>query len=253
MSSCDVAGQRLKSIGVFAGLTLAAVLFAAGVQAQAQSAEQKPAEAKPTQVSTQTFYLTNAYRQNDLNDVQTALRNTLSRTKIYGVASQNAIVVQGNAEELALAQRLIPELDRMRKVYRLTYTITEVEGGKRVGAEHYSVLVSSGGRATMKQGSRVPIATGSAEPGASQQGSQVQYVDIGLSIEASLDGDSLRSKVEQTSVAEEKPGAVAPIVRQTALEDASHLTVGKPAVLGGLDLPGGTRHKDVEVLAELVP
>ena len=43
----------------------------------------------------QTFYLTNAWQQNDLNDVQTALRNVLPNAKVYGVASQNAIVMRG--------------------------------------------------------------------------------------------------------------------------------------------------------------
>ena len=38
----------------------------------------------------QTFYLTNAWQQNDLNDVQTALRNVMTNAKVYGVASQNA-------------------------------------------------------------------------------------------------------------------------------------------------------------------
>ena len=34
----------------------------------------------------QTFYLTNAWQQNDLNDVQTAMRNVLPNAKVYGVA-----------------------------------------------------------------------------------------------------------------------------------------------------------------------
>ena len=45
----------------------------------------------------QTFYLTNAWQQNDLNDVQTALRNVLPNAKVYAVASQNAIVMRGHA------------------------------------------------------------------------------------------------------------------------------------------------------------
>jgi len=48
----------------------------------------------------QTFYLSNAWQPNDLNDVQTALRNVLTSAKIYGVASQNAIVMRGTPDEL---------------------------------------------------------------------------------------------------------------------------------------------------------
>ena len=60
----------------------------------------------------QTFYLTNAWQQNDLNDVQTALRNVLPNAKVYGVASQNAIVMRGTPDELLLAQKLINDLDK---------------------------------------------------------------------------------------------------------------------------------------------
>jgi hypothetical protein len=48
-------------------------------------------------------------------------------------------------------------------------------------------------------------------------------------------------------------GAADPIIRQTVLEDSSYLMVGKPVVLGALDIPGGTRHQEIEVAAELVP
>ncbi len=49
----------------------------------------------------QTFYLANAWQQNDLNDVQTALRNVLTQIKVYGVQSQSALVVRGTPDELA--------------------------------------------------------------------------------------------------------------------------------------------------------
>ena len=62
----------------------------------------------------ETFYLTNAWQQNDLNDVQTALRNVLPSAKVYGVASQNAIVMRGTPDELLLAQKLVNDLDKAR-------------------------------------------------------------------------------------------------------------------------------------------
>jgi type II secretory pathway component GspD/PulD (secretin) len=250
---CAEAGKRLRSTGVFVGLMLTALLCVSGLQAQ--SADQKSVELKAAQGSEQIFFLTNATRVMDLNDMQTELRNMLPRARIYGVQSQNAIVVQGSAEDVAAARKSIAELDRARKVYRVTYTISESDGGKRVGAEHYAVIVSPGGKATLKRGSRVPIVTGTAEAATPNANNQVQYVDVGLSIEASLDGDSLHSKVEQTSVAEEKSsvGAQDPIVRQTVVDGASRVVVGKTVVLGALDIPGGARHEEVEVAVELVP
>ena len=74
----------------------------------------------------QTFYLTNAWQQNDLNDVQTALRNVLPNAKVYGVASQNAIVMRGTPDELLLAQKLIDDLDKARAEVVVDIAVLEV-------------------------------------------------------------------------------------------------------------------------------
>jgi general secretion pathway protein D len=74
----------------------------------------------------QTFYLSNAWQQNDLNDVQTALRNVLTNVKVYGVQSQNAIVVRGTPDELLLAQKLINDLDKARPEVVVDIAVLEV-------------------------------------------------------------------------------------------------------------------------------
>jgi general secretion pathway protein D len=74
----------------------------------------------------QTFYLTNAWQQNDLNDVQTALRNVLTQIKVYGLASQNALVVRGTPDELLLAQKLISDLDKARPEVVVDVAVMEV-------------------------------------------------------------------------------------------------------------------------------
>ena len=74
----------------------------------------------------QTFYLTNAWQQNDLNDVQTALRNVLQNIKVYGVASQNALVVRGTPDELLLAQKLVNDLDKARPEVVVDIAVMEV-------------------------------------------------------------------------------------------------------------------------------
>jgi general secretion pathway protein D len=74
----------------------------------------------------QTFYLTNAWQQNDLNDVTTALRNVLTNIKVYGVASQNALVVRGTPDELLLAQKLINDLDKARPEVVVDIAVMEV-------------------------------------------------------------------------------------------------------------------------------
>jgi len=248
--------RRVSYVLIFAGFTLTLMLFVRS--ASAQDADSKPAEVKVASDVYQTIYLTNATQQNDANEVQTDLRNMLPRTKIYYVSADGAISLRGTAEDIQMAQKIVADLDKARKTYRLTYTITESEGGKRVGAQRFTLIVVPGGKATLKQGNRVPLVTGTAEAGSSRQNSQVQYVDVGLNIDASLDGSAdglrLRSKIEQSGVAEEKSsvGIQDPVIRQSTLEGTSVLVQGKPFMLGSLDVPGSTRHLEVEVVSEVV-
>lgn len=226
--------------------------------ANAQSADIKAAEVKPDNETYQTLYLTNLTQQNDLNDIQTDLRNMLPKAHLYGMSSQNAISIRATPEDIQIAQKILADLDRGKKLYRLTYTINESDSGKHTGTQSFTVIVASGGKTTFKQGSRVPIVTGSYDSAASTSNTQVQYLDVGLNIEASangyMDGLRLRSKVEQTNVADEKSGVGAqdPIVRQTVLDGTSTLVPGKPLTLGSLDVPGTTRKQEIEVVADLV-
>jgi hypothetical protein len=143
------------------------------------------------------------------------------------------------------------------KTYRLTYTVTETDGGKRVGTQHFAMIVVSGRKTVLKQGNRVPLVTGSLSTSGGAQ-TQVQYLDIGLNIDASIeesgDGVKLNTQVEQSSIAEEKSGLGTqdPIVRQTKLEGTSILTAGKPLMLGSMDIPSSARRVDIEVLMEPV-
>jgi general secretion pathway protein D len=99
---------------------LALMLFAPGAGAQTQPTEGKAVDAKPSSEVYQTFYLTNVLQQNDLSDIQTDLRNVLPKARIYGLPSQNAISMRATPEDIQLAQKIIADLDRPRKVYRLT-------------------------------------------------------------------------------------------------------------------------------------
>ncbi len=74
----------------------------------------------------QTFYLTNAWQQNDLNDVQTALRSVMPNAKFYGVQSQNAIVARGTPDELLLAEKLIHDVDKARGEVVVDIAVLEV-------------------------------------------------------------------------------------------------------------------------------
>jgi type II secretory pathway component GspD/PulD (secretin) len=231
-------------------LAIALTLFPAALTAHAQ-------RLRPENASIKTFFLTNVSQQNDANEILIALRNMLDPavTKIYLVASQDAIVVEASPEEIEIAQKLIGELDRPRKLYRLTYTVTTMDGAKPLDTAHYTMVVASGQRTTLKQGSKVPIVTGSYNKDSSTAQTQYQYVDIGMNFDATVtevaNGVSLRTKVEQSSLADEKSTTGAdPIIRQTVVDGTSTLTAGKTLVLDSLDMPGTTHHLRLEVAAD---
>lgn len=250
-----------------------AVLIAVGFTfaAPAANAQTKPDETKqegtgvmPTRptpqdsvpVTIETIFLTNVAQQNDLNDIQTDLRNVFPYAKIYGVQSQNAITLEGKAEDLEVAKKLVADLDRPRPLYRLTYTITDLDNGKRTGSQTYVVLAVLGQRTVFKQGSRVPIVVGTVDN--QPQNTEVQYQDVGLSIDATVNGSpdalTLRTKIEQSSLAADKSPSAAqdPAIHQTVVEESAQLAPGKLLVLGSLDIPGTTQSQQIVVTAEPV-
>jgi hypothetical protein len=220
-------------------------------------AQEQTADAKAGPEIYQTLYLSNLTQQNDANDLVTDLRNMLPKAKTYYVPSQSAISMRGSAEDIALAQKILSDLDKTKKIYRLTYSMTERDGGKTIGVQHFSIIVASGSRTDFKQGSRVPVAV-KADSSSGGSSSDIVYLDVGLEIEASLDGYldgvRLRTKLVQSAIAEDKSGVGTqdPVIRQTTFEGTSTLVQGKPLVLGSLDVPGSTRRQEVEVVSELV-
>jgi type II secretory pathway component GspD/PulD (secretin) len=218
----------------------------------AQDSPAKPTAPREPQL-TQTIFLKNITDRVDFSDITTDLRNVLPGAKIYGISSQNSITIRATEEEMQQAQKLIADLDHPRKVYRVTFTITESESGRKTGTQHYSMVISGENKSWIKQGDRVPIVTGSFEKDSSNANTQIQYLDVGINIEASIGGVGLRTKIEQSSVADEKSnvGIQDPIVRQTTLEAVSTFMPGKPIAIGSIDIPGTTRHQDIEAIAEL--
>ena len=102
----------------------------------------------------QIFYLKNVTQQNDLNDVQTALRNLLPNTKIYGVVSQNAIMVRGTLDELQLATVIVSGLDQPKPEVLVDITVMEVSRDKlrEIGlSPPTSLTITSGSSQTLNQ------------------------------------------------------------------------------------------------------
>ncbi len=270
----------------------------------------------------QTFYLTNAWQQNDLNDVQTALRNVMPNAKVFGVAGQNAIVMRGTPDELLLAQQLVDDLDKARGEVVVDIAVLEVSKNweKTLGiswpssfgvslqpncsttnscgtsttssttsttgttttsptlytlanlnSTNFAVSVGSATlnllltdnntkvlqsprirstdaqKASMKIGSRIPIATGSYQTGAatalvsSLVNTQFQYQDVGVNIEMTpnvhFDHDvtlKLKIEVSAESGTETISGVTEPIISQRVVDQVIRLKEGEASILGGI-------------------
>lgn len=256
MQPCD---RRQSSR--FALIVLAAASMSWGLSGWAQapcSAQHGAADAAAPNMAMKTFYLKNVSQQNDANEIMVALRNMVDpRSKIYLVNSRNAVVMEASPEQLELAEKLIGELDRPKKTYRLTFTIAEFDGNKRLAARHVTLLAVAGQRMVLKQGSKIPVSTAVYDSaGASPERTQVTYLDVGLNLDATVmelaNGVSLKSKVEQSSLAEDKAptGTLDPVVRQAVLEGTYDLVTGKQQTLGSLEIPDSARHLDIDVVAE---
>jgi type II secretory pathway component GspD/PulD (secretin) len=244
----------MKRMRTILGITVALVLTGSVVWAQTA-----PAQIQAGPDSMETFYLANVSQTNEMSELLTALRNVLDpKDRLILVPSQNAIVMWGPPDQLTLAKKVLGDLDRPRKTYRLTYTVRDMDDNKQIGIQHFSLIVVSGARTTLKNGTKVPIVTGSTSDTNGSK-SEFTFVDIGLTIDASLDesasGVRLRTRLGRSSVAEEKAigGIQEPLIRSTEMEGTSILTQGKQVSLGSLDVPGSTRHLDVEVSLAVVP
>jgi general secretion pathway protein D len=115
--------EALRIIGTISGtfwrpITPNTIFVAANTPAKRRELDEQ---------AVQTFYLSNASQQNDLNDVSTALRNVLSTNpKVSVVPSQNAIVMRGTPDELLMAQKLINDLDKARPEVVVDIAVLEV-------------------------------------------------------------------------------------------------------------------------------
>jgi general secretion pathway protein D len=118
--------DALRIVGVSSGtfwhpVTANTIFVAMNTRAKRQELEEE---------AVQTFYLANTAQQNDLNDIQTALRNLLVNAKLYGVPSQSAIVMRATPDELLLAQKLINDLDKSRPEVVVDVALLEVNRDK---------------------------------------------------------------------------------------------------------------------------
>jgi hypothetical protein len=264
----------MKRIRGFFAVIMALALAGSFAWAQstpaADKSTAKPATESPCTMSNidacpaQAFNIDSITDSNELyNSFISPLRNDLPHARVSLVFSSGhgAIFVRGTPDDIMVAQKIITNIIRPKKNYRLTYTVTEMDGSKQIGTQHYAMILTSGQATSLKLGNKVPIATGSYSGG---NGPAVQtqftFIDIGMNFDATLtemgENVMLKSSVDDSSVAPQQSdigGVKEPIVRQASLKGESVLAPGKPVMLGSVDIPGSTSHLDIEVVMQPLP
>ena len=77
-----------------------------------------------------TFYLSNLSQPTELQDVVNAMRTILEVSRIQQLPSQGAIVVRGTPDQVALAQKLVDDLDKAKPEVVIDVAILEVSRDK---------------------------------------------------------------------------------------------------------------------------
>ncbi len=287
-------------------------------------ASDNPAKRKEVEQSViKTFYLANLSQPTELQDVVNALRQILEISRIQPLPSQGALVVRGTPDQVALAEKLVSDLDKARPEVIVEVAIMQVSRDKtrnlgispptsvtvalqnnlststtttgtttstgtssttsgtpnqvnlnRLGnlnATDFTVTIPpatatalfsdsttkiiqnpqiravDGQKASLKIGDRIPIATGSFQPGIGGVGinplvnTQFQYTDVGVNIDITPKvhaGREVTLKVvmDISSVTGQSNigGISQPVIGQRKIEHEIRLKEGEVNIMGGI-------------------
>jgi general secretion pathway protein D len=283
-------------------------------------AADNPAKRKELEQSVlKTFYLTNLSAPTELQDVVNAIRAVLDVQRVQQLLSQNALVVRGTPDQIALAEKLVEDLDKARPEVIIDIAVMQVSKDKSrtlgfnpptsatvtlqdninttstttttgtstptsgtsginlnnlgsLTAQNFQVSIPSanlsavmgdsdtkliqnpqvrsldGQKASLKIGERIPIATGSFQPGIGGVGinplvnTQFQYQDVGVNIEVtphvhSSREVSLKITMEISSVTGQASigGITQPIIGQKKVDLGEiRLKDGESSLIGGI-------------------
>ena len=285
-------------------------------------AQDNPAKRKELEQNViKTFYLSNLSQPTELQDVVNAMRTILEVSRIQQLPSQGAIVVRGTPDQVALAQKLVDDLDKAKPEVLIEVAVMQVSrdrahtlginpptnvsvslqpnvntvtpttsttngttttssptsGGinlntfNNLNATDFQVTIPQatatalmsasdtkviqspqiraldGQKATLKIGDRVPVATGSFQPGIGGVGinplvnTQFQYLDVGVNIDItprvhagreismkmSMDVSDVDSYVSIGGISQ-------PVIGQRKIENEIRLKDGEVSLLGGM-------------------
>jgi general secretion pathway protein D len=290
-------------------------------------AADNPAKRKELEQSIiKTFYLANLSQPTELQDVVNALRQILEIARIQPLPSEGAIVVRGSPDQIALAGKLVDDLDRSKPEVVVDVAVMQITKDKsrtlgispptsatiqlqpnvstttnnnnnnsnngfnnngtngtntsssinlnslaNLNATDFQVTITpatisalfsdnntkliqnpqiralDGQKASLKIGERVPIASGSFQPGIGGVGinplvnTQFQYLDVGVNIDVTptihANGDvTLKTTMDISSVTSSTNigGITQPIIGQRKIEHVVRLREGEANLMGGM-------------------
>ena len=270
-----------------------------------------------------TFYLTNISQPTELQEVVNAIRAVLDVQRVQQLLSQNAVIVRGTPDQVALAQKIVEDLDKARPEVIVDIAIMQVSKDRsrtlglspptsatvtlqsnlnttnpittptttgttsntsgsssnginlntlgNLNATDFQVTIPSanlsavmnnsdtkliqnpqlraldGQKASLKIGDRVPVATGSFQPGIGGVGinplvnTQFQYLDVGVNIDITprVHGNNevtLKILMDVSAVTGQSNigGISQPIIGQRKIEHEIRLKDGEANLLGGI-------------------
>ena len=135
-------------------------------------------------------------------------------------------------------------------VYKIAFSVVEVQNGQRSNVRNYSMFVSANARPhSTRVGNRVPVP--------SKDGS-FQYMDVGMNINCSImaekaDAINIDFNFDLSSLVVPDTNAIdRPIVRQVRQDGVAELPLGKTTVIASADDINTTRTIVVEATATKV-
>jgi hypothetical protein len=140
-----------------------------------------------------------------------------------------------------------PEPSHPGSAYKLDLLLSEIEGGKRINTRNYSFVVADHKSARVRQGLRVPVATGTA--------GQFQYMDVGLNIDCDLiemdNGVHINLLVDESSFSAEQQRSTGsnPVVRQLRNQLQAVVPPGKQTLVSSVEELDSKKRMDIEVTA----
>src|SRR5439155_4415156 len=94
--------------------------------------QDNPAKRKDLEQSViKTFYLSNLSQPTELQDVVNALRQILEIARIQPLPSEGAIVVRGTPDQVALAQKLVSDLDKSKPEVVVDVAVMQISRDKK--------------------------------------------------------------------------------------------------------------------------